>query len=425
MFKLGTELKVGITALAGILLVVYMSFRVNNRPLLGDEGNSYKVYFDNASGLVTKTPILISGIRVGYVAEIKLVKGIALVTIKGLDPDIEIYDDSIVKIIDKGILGEKLAEIELGKNKQKRIPDGGFIPNSISTSALDRLFNQMGQIAEVFPKLQRIADNIERLTERLVGLMDENTGGGAIERSISNDEEITQTMKTTATNIQQLVGTSNVRIDKIAEHLQKFSEDLVKISDQNLSNVKEIIDNLKIVSESIRELTAKSDSDIRRATESIQTSLESVEKIVKKVEDGKGTVGKLINEPDIADKLDKTIDGLNSFMDTFNRMQTSISYRGEFLYDSKDIQSIVGLKFQPRPDKYFLFEFVDEPVGDTLVTETTLTIDDGTPIKSKTVTRDDQFTLSIQFAKRLYDLNVRFGLMRSEGGFGADYYLLG
>ena len=106
-------------------------------------------------------------------------------------------------------------------------------------------------------------------------------------------------------------------------------------------------------------------------------------------------------------------------------MQTSISYRGEFLYDSKDIQSIVGLKFQPRPDKYFLFEFVDEPVGDTLVTETTLTIDDGTPIKSKTVTRDDQFTLSIQFAKRLYDLNVRFGLMRSEGGFGTDYYLLG
>ena len=139
MFKLGTELKVGITALAGILLVVYMSFRVNNRPLFGDEGNSYKVYFDNASGLVTKTPILISGIRVGYVAEIKLVKGIALVTIKGLDPDIEIYDDSIVKIIDKGILGEKLVEIELGKNKAKRIPDGGFIPNSISTSALDRL----------------------------------------------------------------------------------------------------------------------------------------------------------------------------------------------------------------------------------------------------------------------------------------------
>ena len=131
-----------------------------------------------------------------------------------------------------------------------------------------------------------------------------------------------------------------------------------------------------------------------------------------------------MQDESVVEKVEKSIDGINYFIDTYNRLQTSIGYIGEYLSDQKEFQHTLSLKIEPKPDKYFLFEFIDQPAGDKVTKETTLTVNDQTPVVVKTKTVTDEFSVSVQFAKRFYDFVFRAGLFRSEGGLALDYYFL-
>jgi phospholipid/cholesterol/gamma-HCH transport system substrate-binding protein len=86
----------------------------------------------------------------------------------------------------------------------------------------------------------------------------------------------------------------------------------------------------------------------------------------------------------------------------------------------------VELRLQPREDKYYLLELIDDPRG---LTRTTSTITDTTDPTStphyRTIQREtsDAFRFSFMFARRIGPVTFRFGIMESTGGAGADLHL--
>jgi phospholipid/cholesterol/gamma-HCH transport system substrate-binding protein len=281
------------------------------------------------------------------------------------------------------------------------------------------------------PKFDRIASNIETMTNNLVEVLKQEVLSDTVPHILQNLKGITESVQGITDRLARTIARNDQKIENVATYIEQFTKDLSRTSSENMKSFNQIVANFAEISQNLNDVVASSDQrindsvqNVRTATEKLKDSLGSLKDIMEKIERGEGTVGKLLSDEGIANKLETTIDGVNTFIDTVNRIETHIGYRGEYLVtDSKQLQNLVQLKLSPRPDKYFFFEFVDEPFGDDIISENTITVDDGTPITTRTVSRDDRFTVSVEFAKRFYDLVFRFGIIRSEGGIGFDYYL--
>jgi phospholipid/cholesterol/gamma-HCH transport system substrate-binding protein len=103
-----------------------------------------------------------------------------------------------------------------------------------------------------------------------------------------------------------------------------------------------------------------------------------------------------------------------------------VNLRSEWLFTQSGAKTYAGFALIPRPDKYFLFEIVDDPRG--VNTQTVETIVSQTPsgtagtITTRTL-NEQKVSFSVQFAKRFGWATFRVGLIESSGGAGADLHL--
>ena len=81
---------------------------------------------------------------------------------------------------------------------------------------------------------------------------------------------------------------------------------------------------------------------------------------------------------------------------------------------------------QPRADKYYALELVDDPRGLTRTTETVTnsssSLNDPIIREQQSVT-EDRFRFSLQFAKRFSLITGRLGIIENSGGLGLDLHL--
>src|SRR5580765_3797668 len=117
----------------GLLVIIYISLKVNDRGTVGSSTNIYRANFDTVSGLVRKVPVEVSGIPVGYVDDISLQENKAIVSLK-VNREVKIFADSSVYIRDRGILGDRYVQLNPGSTNQPQLKDGDTIPKALSKS---------------------------------------------------------------------------------------------------------------------------------------------------------------------------------------------------------------------------------------------------------------------------------------------------
>jgi phospholipid/cholesterol/gamma-HCH transport system substrate-binding protein len=99
-----------------------------------------------------------------------------------------------------------------------------------------------------------------------------------------------------------------------------------------------------------------------------------------------------------------------------------VGLRSDYNFLANTIKSYVELRLQPREDKYYVIELINDPRGKTSIAQTDVdTTNPNEPAHYRTVTTTtDAFRFSLQFAKRLGPFTGRFGIKESTGGVGAD-----
>src|SRR4029077_18892084 len=97
-------------------------------------------------------------------------------------------------------------------------------------------------------------------------------------------------------------------------------------------------------------------------------------------------------------------------------LQTVVGLRSDYNFLANTIKSYVELRLQPREDKYYDIELINDPRGLTSITQQT--VDTTNPMSAPhyttiTTTTTDSFRFSLQFAKRLGPFTGRFGIKES------------
>jgi len=384
-------------------------------------GYDIQVQFISASGLKEDVPVEIAGVEIGRVREISLDGNKALVTLT-IRQDVKLTRDVTAAIRTKGILGDKYIELIPGSPSAPPVQAGEKIVRTKAATDMDTLINTLGEVA----------DDIKLITTAFTHVVGGDEGEASIRVIMDNLKELVITLNDT-------VRKNQADITKTVRNFSDFSGKLKDISDENTDDVHTIVANIRQASENIQTLIA----DLNQITSTINTGQGSIGKLIhknetvdnlntalvslnhitEKINQGEGTLGKLVNDEETVDNLNATLSGLNDFMSKEKRFKTFLNYRGEYLFDSQDAKSYLSLRIQPREDKYYLLQVVDDPRGDTDITDITGTRN-GTPFSEHIEETDkDELKFSAQIAKRYYDIAFRGGLFESTGGVGIDYYL--
>jgi phospholipid/cholesterol/gamma-HCH transport system substrate-binding protein len=115
MKKFRMETTVGVFVLIGILCIGYMSIKLGDVSIFGDNSYSLFAKFSSVAGLKTGSSVEMLGIDVGKVASLVLdqEKQQAVVELR-IQNNVVVYDDAIASIKTAGLIGDKYVQIDPG-----------------------------------------------------------------------------------------------------------------------------------------------------------------------------------------------------------------------------------------------------------------------------------------------------------------------
>ena len=427
-----TETYVGLFVLAGFLIFIWGTMQITN---IGDD-DGYELYavFNNAAGLDINAPVRMVGVNIGRVKGIDITERKARVILY-IDEGRSIDRDAVVTIRSQGILGDKYVGISPGTSGDY-YKTGEVITHTRSGTDLDSLMDS----------LQTAGTDLSAILSSLRKVIGTEEG----ERSMA---DILQNTRDLSASLSSLVADNRSRVDSIMANLDKLTSRLDGITGENREDIREAIVNIRQVTESLRNdlptLTGKLEGaadqvtgvlsenrenvketveQIRRDAELLEETLESVRTIAKRIEDGEGTVGKLINEDETYTSLNETLGSLNKAMKKGEQLQVQVDIHGNYLSELEATKGYVGLDIKPTPDKFYRLEIVDDPEGAREWTDTTTvttTTPPGTTVTTETqeVKVESKLKFSLQLGRRFHDTTFRLGYIESSFGVGIDQFL--
>lgn len=400
-----TEAKVGIAVLIGLILLTYMTFKVGGFAFLQEEGYRLNATFPSASGLDKRAPVRVAGVEVGKVESIELVEDGAKVTVK-IDSDVKIKKGGYAAIRSEGLLGDRFVEIVPGKENEVW-KDGETLSIQEAPPDLENLMSRFSVIAEdvkaVTASLREVLgsaegkQNLKEVLENAKGLAKGindwvQRNQEPLGRSVANFEEFSKTLKEQGNELVE-------RLTRMAQKMERGEGTLGKLINDD---------------EAYEKLT--------RSLDDLGHSLKGVETLTAKVERGEGTIGKLFTDESAYENLNTALGGLSSTLGRIEKFRTHVGFRTEYQLQESQNKGYFTLQLQPRADKFYRVEIVDDPRG-SVHEKTTVVTTNGVPSTVTELETQRRLKLSALFGKRVSNLGLRIGLVENTFGAGADYFL--
>src|SRR5262245_48299148 len=141
------ELKVGVFAIAALVLIVWATVRVSDKGIFGG-GGTYKVsvVLDSAEGLSLKTPVEVAGIQVGYIEKLDLHEGRTAKADLKIDDRVKLGNNAVAQVRTKGFLGETYIDLKPGDLATGQIEKGGEITATNPYVDLGQIASDMKEI---------------------------------------------------------------------------------------------------------------------------------------------------------------------------------------------------------------------------------------------------------------------------------------
>lgn len=138
------EVAVGAFMAVGLVALFFLAMQVSNlASISGDDGYEVKAYFNNIGGLKVRSPVSMSGVRIGRVVDIRYDQKSyeALVTMRIEEAYDLIPEDTIAKIYTSGLLGEQYVGLDPGGSLEN-LQQGSEITMTQSALVLEEIIGQ-------------------------------------------------------------------------------------------------------------------------------------------------------------------------------------------------------------------------------------------------------------------------------------------
>ncbi|MBO4314936.1 MAG: MCE family protein [Prevotella sp.] len=273
------EIKIALVAIVGIILL-YFGMNFLKGMSLFTNNNIYYITFKDISGLSSSNPIFANGYQVGVVKSIDFdFSGNKDVVVAfSVDNDLSIPKGSSAEIV-SDFMGSVKMNLLLANNPQERINPGDTIIGSINPGMLGRAGEMIPVIENMLPKLDSILASVNTL------LADPN-----ISRTLGNVQRLTNDLNTSTRELNTLMAGLNKNVPTMMGKANGV-----------LDNTTRLTANLAAV-------------DIEGTMARVHQTLDNVQTLTKNMNSNKGTLGLLMNDATLYNKLNATVQSADTLL---------------------------------------------------------------------------------------------------------------
>jgi phospholipid/cholesterol/gamma-HCH transport system substrate-binding protein len=412
-----TAAKVGLLVV-GALVASWLVYRAVDERGGGDGGYTVWVVFNDASGLVPKSRVLVAGIQVGYIEKIRLWGAKARIDIH-VREGVAIHEDARVSKRTASILGEAVLAIHPGSPTRAQVADGARIDAAEETPGTDAILANVARISDavlaVTLQMQRTFGTDEGGRQMSEALANLSSALAAINETIRQNQEV---IAHAIRGVDGIVSETGPQLARILENVERSTTQIGEILSQNRGGIDETVGGLADTMHSVE----------RSATE-LEGVLADVRDVTGRTARGEGTIGRLTSDETLIDEVQGVAEGLGDIVGGVSRLQTIVQLRADYNFLANTMKSYVQLRLQPREDRYYYIELINDPRGLTTYEQSEIIRSppaDGEPAVQQvnTVTTRDAFRFSLGLAKRIEFATFRFGVIESTGGVGLDLHFV-
>ena len=374
------EFKIGVFIAVALFILVFFIVIVGDLSVIFEK-TGYLLYarFDSVAGLEKRAVVRMAGVKAGHVKDIRL-QGHKAQVVMSLYPDIQVPLDSKATLAALGLLGEKYIEILPGHSQQYCKP-GETIEGLPPVS-----FDQIGTL------LLSIGEEVRDVGEGLREMIGD-------EESRTNFRETLENLSALTTDLRDILGENRDEIrqslNRSSEAIERFEQRVEKVS----QNLDELISLLKETVQENREDVSLSLKSIKELIKKTEESLRLLNESLEKINRGEGTLGKLIQQPDLYDQAQETVDDVQNVIHSFSEMRFSSGLRADYYGESQLLKPMLSLRVWPAEEKFFLAQIIRDPWR-------------------------ERFVYSAQAGIRWGAISPRVGIVESKFGAGVDAYAL-
>lgn len=309
-----THIKTGLFLAIILILFMWFIWKIGTTQQYFGERYILRVYFPNVRGLIVGAPVRLAGVRVGNVSSIKFPESLEkkeILVELSIDRDVmdKIREDSLASIKTMGLLGDKYVEITLGSPDKAPLKDndvirryeaieyeeiigkgtealGNLVEVSISLNNLLKEIQQRGTVEDLSKALKSMKNFSEELERRKII--------ARLEESISRINEL-------SSDIKNNPGILNYMI------YEKKGADVIKNLNEVVLSLKGLTDDLKSKRGLFYELVYNEEN--RKLIDDIKKMASDLKEIAEKLEKGEGSLGALINDPSLYERLVMLLEG--------------------------------------------------------------------------------------------------------------------
>jgi phospholipid/cholesterol/gamma-HCH transport system substrate-binding protein len=299
MNKSRLEWKVGLFVFIGLVLLAALLIEFSKGLTLFRK--TYDIYLrsTNVGGLKVRASVLMSGVQVGTVSDVRLAPDGKTVTIVlRIYQDYQIHKDAVFAIEQSGFLGDNYVAIVPTKNE-------GDIYHHQDTAEAEAPFNlqQFTRTATGF--ITRIDDTVKKLNDALVDVtrvvLNKQTLTNLSE-AIANARDLSERALMAANNLNVILATNGPAIAQSSSNLVTFTGRLNNFGD-GLNNI-----------------LATNAPDINQVVKNIESSSEVLKSLLNDVQAGKGLVGDLLKNEQMAANVSQITSNLSMTSSNLNRL---------------------------------------------------------------------------------------------------------
>ncbi len=278
--KLSKEIRIALVAILGIVIMYFGMNFLKGISLLSDD-EVYYITFKDVNGLSASSPIFANGYQVGVVRGIDydFANNSEIVVTFTVDDDLRIPKGSTAEII-SDMMGKVKMNLLIADNiSQGVVNPGDTIVGSTDAGIVGKVAGIVPEVEKMLPKLDSILISVNAL------LSDPN-----ITKSMSNVQQITKDLTTSTRELNTLMANLNKNVPGLMDRANGVLDNTTRLTD-NLASV-----------------------DIDATMSKVNQTLTNVQTLTEKLNNKQGTLGLLMNDPSLYNKLTKTVQSADTLL---------------------------------------------------------------------------------------------------------------
>ena len=285
-----------IAFISGLLYLQEISIRKSNY--------TFNVLFDNIQGLNVGDQVDMLGKKIGKVSHSRII-GQKIAVELSIDNSFSfsIPVDSKIEVKSEGLIGSKFVSISPGLNTKEFILPGETVEGL-------REFD----FAEITPGIVPLTQDLSAFARRLKATLGEEEKDN-IRLTIHNIESLTAELDTFVYNYRNIISDNDKKnFQDFIKNLSGTVKDLKYGVNKEINKLDGMLDDLKKVTDKSEELSTTI-TELKKSSESFAISTEKFNKILNKIDNGEGTMGKLVSDSALYENMNNLVNEMRTLVD--------------------------------------------------------------------------------------------------------------